>query len=157
MLLRVPRVQKHLRCHQLRRTSPILGLGYGARERRDNPLACNSIPQKCDPQPHSFRNLTAESRRHIYKKPDFSRTDAMGKNIMVALYNWLHITTSCIFLDIRRPEDCQPERRLPTRRPMPLWTRPAQPLKKEEGDPDDFKPQTQLVLIRKQLYNRRWK
>jgi hypothetical protein len=40
---------------------------------------------------------------------------------------------------------------------MPLWTRPAQPLKKEEGDPDDFKPQTQLVLIRKQLYNRRWK
>ncbi len=125
MLLRVPRVQEHLRCHQLRRTSPILGLGYGARERRDNTLACNAIPRKRDLQSHSFTNLTAESRRHVYKKPDFSRTDSMRNNILVALCNRLYITTGWLFLDLCRLEDCQPERRLPTRRPMPLWTLPA--------------------------------
>jgi hypothetical protein len=156
VLLRVPRVQEHLRCHQLRRTSPILGLGYGARERRDNPLACNAIPQKRDLQSHSFTNLTAESRRHIYKKPDFSRTDSMRNNRLVALCNRLYITTGWIVLDVCRLEDCQPERRLPTRRPMPSGPCLRRPLKKEEvgGSPDDFRPQTQLVLTRKQLYNR---
>jgi DNA-binding HxlR family transcriptional regulator len=125
VLLRVPRVQEHLRCHQLRRTSPILGLGYGARERRDNTLACNAIPQKRDLQSHSFTNLTAESRRHIYKNPDFSGPDSMRNNRLIAFCNPLYITTGWIVLDVCRLEDCQPERRLPTRRPMALWTLPA--------------------------------
>ena len=108
MLLRVPRVQKHLRCHQLRRTSPILGLGYGARERRDNPLARNAILQKRDLQSHSFTNLTAESRRRIYKKPDFSRANSMINNRLIVLYNRLlyatslYITTGWIFLNVCR-------------------------------------------------------
>jgi hypothetical protein len=76
-------------CHPLRRASPILGLGYGASERRDNTLACNAIPQKRDPQSHSFTNLTAESRGRIYEKPDFSRPDSMRNNIPVVLCNRL--------------------------------------------------------------------
>ena len=158
MLLRVPRVQEHLRCHQLCRTSPILGLGYGARERRDNTLACNAIPQKRDLQSHSFTNLTAESRRHIYKKPDLSRPDSMRNNRLIALCNRLYITTGWIFLDVCRLEDCQPEDcRREGRCPSGPCLR--RPLKKEEvgGRPYDFRPQTQLVLTRKQLYNRRCK
>jgi len=140
VLLRVPRVQEHLRCHRLRRTSPILGLGYGARERRDNTLACNAIPQKRDLQSHSFTNLTSESRRHIYKKPDFSRTDSMENYRLIALCNRLYITTGWIFLDVCRLEDRPPDRRLPARRPMPLWTLPAaasEKGKKLAGSPDD--------------------
>jgi hypothetical protein len=59
----------------------------------------------------SFTNLTAESRRHIYKKPDFSHPDSMINNRLIALYNQLHITTGLIVLDVCRLEDCQPEKK----------------------------------------------
>ena len=119
-----PRVQKHLRCHQLRRTSPILGLGYGARERRHNPLACNTIPQKRELPSHLFTNLAVESWEHIYKKPDFSRTASMRTNRLIVLCKRLYIATGWRF-------GCL-----------------------SAGSPKDSGPQTQLVLIRKQLYNR---
>ena len=32
---------------------------------------------------------------HIYKKPDFSNDDSMGKKILLVLCNRLYITTSC--------------------------------------------------------------
>jgi len=55
-------------CHQLRRTSPILGLGYGARGRRDNTLACNAIPQKRDLQSHWFTKLDCgKPEAHLQK------------------------------------------------------------------------------------------
>src|ERR1700684_4604457 len=69
---------------------------------RDNTLACNAIPQKRGLQSHSVTNLTAEGRRHIYKKPDFSRTDSTRNNRLIALCNRLYITTIWIFLDVCR-------------------------------------------------------
>ena len=41
------------------------------------------------------RRLDAGKPTHIYKKPDFSHDDSMGKRILLAFYNRLYITTSC--------------------------------------------------------------
>jgi hypothetical protein len=68
----------------------------------------------------------------------------------------LYTTTGFIFLDACRLKDRQPERILPTRRPMPsgLWLRRPLKRKKLAGNSNDSRPQTQLVLTRNQLYNR---
>jgi hypothetical protein len=50
-------------------------------------------------------------------------------------------------------EDCRRE----GRRPSGPCLRRSLKRKKSAGSPDDFRPQTQLVLTRNQLYNRRCK
>ena len=35
---------------------------------------------------------------HIYKKPDFSNDDSMGRKILLVLCNRLYITTTVLFI-----------------------------------------------------------